>query len=92
MLETKEATTIYKFYADWCGPCKMQTKILEDLKNNGVEFELVNIDIESEEDVVVELVKKYAVMSIPTMVFFKKNEEPKIVVGLKSKEALLELI
>ena len=52
------------FYADWCGPCKTQDPILEDLKEewDAVEFEKINVD--EEQDVA----NEYHVRSLPTLI------------------------
>jgi len=56
--------TLKDFYADWCGPCKTQDPILEDLSEEwaDVEFEKVNVD--EEQDVA----NEYQVRSLPTLV------------------------
>jgi len=56
--------TLKDFYADWCGPCKTQDPILEDLEAEwtDVEFEKVNVD--EEQDVA----NEYQVRSLPTLV------------------------
>jgi thioredoxin 1 len=56
--------TLKDFYADWCGPCKTQDPILEDLEAEyeNVEFEKVNVD--EEQDVA----NEYQVRSLPTLI------------------------
>jgi thioredoxin 1 len=57
--------TLKDFYADWCGPCKTQDPILEDLEaeyGDTVEFEKVNVD--EEQDVA----NEYQVRSLPTLI------------------------
>jgi thioredoxin 1 len=56
--------TLKDFYADWCGPCKTQDPILEELESEwgDVEFEKVNVD--EEQDVA----NEYQVRSLPTLV------------------------
>jgi thioredoxin 1 len=58
------AVTLKDFYADWCGPCKTQDPILEELESEypGVEFEKVNVD--QEQDVA----NEYQVRSLPTLI------------------------
>lgn len=51
---------LYKFYANWCGPCKQQAKLLEETPIN---VELINVNIEEEE----ELTKKFGVRNLPTL-------------------------
>jgi len=56
--------TLKDFYADWCGPCKTQDPILEDLAEEypDVEFEKINVD--EEQDVA----NEYQVRSLPTLI------------------------
>ena len=56
--------TLKDFYADWCGPCKTQDPILDDLAEEyeDVEFEKVNVD--EEQDVA----NEYQVRSLPTLI------------------------
>ena len=58
------AVTLKDFYADWCGPCKTQDPILEDLEEEwgDVEFEKINVD--EEQDVA----NEYQVRSLPTLI------------------------
>jgi thioredoxin 1 len=58
------AVTLKDFYADWCGPCKTQDPILEDLEEEwgDVQFEKINVD--EEQDVA----NEYQVRSLPTLI------------------------
>jgi len=56
--------TLLDFYADWCGPCKTQDPILDDLKEEweGIEFEKINVDEDQE------TANEYQVRSLPTLI------------------------
>ena len=80
---------IIDFWADWCGPCKMQTKIFEELANElegKVKFGKVNVDEEAA------LALKYQIMSIPTLIVMNYGIFQKKAVGLQSKDAILEML
>jgi len=73
------------FYADWCGPCKMQGPIIEELAKDMAGKSKVgklNIDQNSA------IAEKFGVMSIPTIILFKNGEVKKTFVGLQGKDGL----
>ena len=80
---------IIDFYADWCGPCKMMSPVIDEIaeKYNGkVKVGKVDVDKESE------LASKFGVMSIPTIVIIKNGEVSKTFVGVQSKENIVKEI
>tara|TARA_B100000900_G_scaffold253776_1_gene216221 strand:+ start:749 stop:1012 length:264 start_codon:yes stop_codon:yes gene_type:complete len=74
---------VKKFYADWCGPCKMLTPIMEQVKDNFGDIDFQNIDIESQ----YEIAQKYYVRSVPTVIIEKDGEEVHRFAGLQSEMA-----
>ena len=71
------------FWAEWCGPCKMISPILEELAveyGGRVKIAKVNIDEHQE------LAVQFRINSIPTLLFFKNGQIVDQVVGLKSKK------
>jgi thioredoxin 1 len=56
--------TLKDFYADWCGPCKTQDPILEDIEEEYPEVDFEKIDVDAEQDVA----NEYQVRSLPTLV------------------------
>jgi thioredoxin 1 len=59
------SVTLYDFYADWCGPCKTQDPILEELAEEWDDrFEMERIDVDENQDVA----NEYQVRSLPTLV------------------------
>jgi len=73
------------FYADWCGPCKTQDPILEDIKEDwGERFELVQIDVDEEQDVA----NEYQVRSLPTLIVENDDGIVERFVGVTQRENL----
>lgn len=83
-----DKTTLLDFYADWCGPCKMMSPIVDKIaeENNNVKVGKLNVD--EAQDIAV----KYNVMSIPTIIIFKNGKEEKRFVGVTSKDNILNAI
>lgn len=78
---------IVDFFAEWCGPCRMIGPFLESIEEQlGIEIMTVNID-ESPS-----IAAKYEVMSIPTVMIFKKGEKIAENVGAASKARLIDWI
>ena len=77
---------ILKFYADWCNPCKQQTKVLDEMS-----LDVTSINIEDDDSE--ELVEKYNIMSVPVIIFLNDNEEEiKRFIGLTTKTVLENFI
>ena len=76
------------FWASWCGPCQMQSPIIDEIDKEaeGITVAKVNVDEEPE------LASKYGIMSIPTILTFKNGTCTSTNVGLQSKQQLLEII
>ncbi|UWG49563.1 Thiol-disulfide isomerase or thioredoxin [Halalkaliarchaeum sp. AArc-CO] len=73
------------FHADWCGPCKTQDPILEELSEEwGDRFELVKVDVDEEQDVA----NEYQVRSLPTLIVENEDGIVDRFVGVTQKEDL----
>lgn len=79
---------IIDFYAEWCTPCQMLSKVIQDFANERNDIKVVKINIDEEE----RLATDYRVMSIPTLVVIKNGEEVNRSVGLIDKEKISDLI
>ena len=84
VLDSKEPVLV-DFFAQWCGPCKLLSPILEKL---APEFEdkvkIYKVDIDESSD----LAQKYRVMSVPTLKFFKDGEPVETIIGLQPENVL----
>ena len=77
------------FFATWCGPCKYQAPILEELASAiGDEARIIKIDIDRNQAVAA----KYNVRSVPTLMIFKNGEMKWKEAGVKEKEQLIQLL
>lgn len=81
--------TLVDFYATWCGPCKMQSPIIEKVKESvGDSANVIKIDIDKNEAVA----RRYNVLSIPTLILFKNGEPVWRAVGLQQENVLVDKI
>ena len=83
-----EKTVLIDFFADWCGPCKMLSPIIEHFAKENEKVKVVKINVDELPDLAV----KYGVRSIPTLVVIKNGEEVNRSVGLIDKSEILELV
>ncbi len=84
-LINKEDKVLIDFFANWCGPCKMLSPILEQAKG---EIKVIKVDVDAFEDIA----REYGVMSIPTLVLLEKGKEVKRNVGFMDKTSLEKYI
>ena len=73
------------FYADWCGPCRIQGPILEEIKvafEGKAEIKKINVDKEND------LASKYGIFVVPTLILEKDGKEVNKWTGVTSKEEL----
>ena len=77
------------FYADWCGPCKMLSPVVDEVADecDGT-FKVAKINVDDNG----ELARKFRVMSIPTLIVFKDGEAAKRNTGVITKEEILDLV
>ena len=73
------------FWAEWCGPCKMLTPVLEELSSeNESKINIFKVNVDENQQLAV----KYGIRSIPTLLLFKGGEIQEQIVGRKSKSDL----
>ena len=80
---------IIDFYADWCGPCKMMSPIIDDIAEElGDKVKVGKIN--SDENM--QLTEKYGIMSIPTIMIIKNSKIEKSFVGVTDKNEIINAI
>lgn len=81
--------TLVDFWAEWCGPCRMQLPILEEVSEEiGEKATVGKINVDHE----LELAQRFVVQSIPTLILFKDGEIVDKMVGVQAKETLVDKI
>lgn len=84
-----EKLVIVDFWAEWCGPCKAITPILDEISNEfGDKVLIGKVNVDEVKEVPV----KYGIRSIPTLLFFSNGEITRQEVGLQSKQTLVDNI
>ena len=75
-------------YANWCGPCKMLSPVIDALAEEIKEVKFYKVDVDTAE----KITSDFDIMSIPTLLIFEDGKLKEKVVGLRSKSELEELL
>ena len=82
-------TALVDFYADWCGPCRIVSPIIDEIAEERRDITVGKVNVDDENALAV----KYGVMSIPTLIIFKDGKEAARIVGARPKaDILAELV
>ena len=80
-----EKPVIVDFWAEWCGPCHAVSPVLDKIADERAEeLRLVKVNVDEEQDLMI----RYGVQSIPTIVLFKHGEPAAAVIGAMPKGAI----
>lgn len=84
----KNDLVLVDFYATWCGPCRMISPIIDEISKEKEELTIIKVDA----DKFPNLASKYGIMSIPTLMVFKKGQDVKTSVGYLEKTGIEDLL
>ena len=83
-----EKTVLLDFYADWCGPCRMVSPIVDAIAEEHPEYKVGKINVDEEG----ELATTFGVMSIPSLFVVKNGEVANQAVGARTKSQILDML
>ena len=86
--EIKHGVTLVDFHANWCGPCRMLSSVLDDVSAALPDINIVKINV----DELPEIANTYSVQSVPTLILFKDGKEIASRAGFASKSSLVNWI
>lgn len=83
-----EKTVLLDFYADWCGPCRTMSRVIDEIAEERTDIKVCKINIDDEPELAIE----FEVMSIPTLVVVKGGKAVNTSVGVKPKAQILAIL
>ena len=87
-IKSEGKVVLLDFYADWCGPCRMVSPIVNEIANEHPEYLVGKINVDEEP----ELSREFGIISIPTLVVIRDGKVERKVSGARPKAAILELL
>ena len=83
-----QGRVLVDFYADWCGPCRMMSPVVEELSEEVEGLKVCKLNV----DECIDIAAKYGVMSIPAFLVFENGAVIRQTVGSQPKEGMLALV
>lgn len=88
LAKSSEKTVLIDFYADWCGPCRMVSPIVDEIADEEPELLVCKVNVDDEP----ELAGEFDISSIPALIVMKNGEVVERAVGARPKAKILELV
>ena len=83
-----EKPVLIDFYADWCGPCRMVSPIVDEIAEERDDIVVAKVNVDEEN----ELASEFGVFSIPTLVVIKNGKVVSQAAGARPKDAILAML
>lgn len=87
-IKKSDKTVLLDFYADWCGPCRMVSPLVDEIAEENPQYLIGKINVDSEP----ELAESFGVSSIPTLVVMRSGKIVNRIVGARPKAQILAIL
>ncbi len=87
-VKNSEKTVLLDFYADWCGPCRMVSPLVDEIAEENNQYLVGKINVDEEP----QLAQAFGVTTIPTLVVMKNGQIVEQSAGARPKEQILEML